>query len=68
MTTTSEWLLPCPICQGPIYVHAWRTDGWTDCEKQHRLTIDPLTYERARRAARHLPNDLTPSAPARAAS
>jgi hypothetical protein len=51
-----------------MYVHAWRTDGWTDCEKQHRLTTDPLTYERARRAARHLPNDLTPPAPARAAS
>jgi hypothetical protein len=48
----SEWLLPCPVCDGPMYVYAWRTDGWSDCTEQHRQSTDPLTYERARRKQR----------------
>lgn len=47
---TSEWLRPCPVCDGPMYVYAWRRDGWTDCAQEHRATTDPLDYERARGA------------------
>ena len=62
----SDWLLPCPVCHGTMYVYAWRTDGWTDCNDKHREATDPLTYERARRE--QWDRSMAPPLAARAAS